>query len=197
ESYEAYGDRYTYPDPYVHSKTKIRIICAIHGEFFQLPLDHRRGHGCADCGFALGRISGPVYRIMAVLDRLGIAYKNEVTMEGLKYIKSLHLDIDIPGLKGVIEYDGGQHFKPVARWGGEPELVQIKLRDKIKDAYLTSRGISLVRIPVMYNDALEESTEAAIKLMQAGPVYASYGDYIEHTRSLGVDLSKYTVINLL
>jgi hypothetical protein len=35
---------------YIDIKTKIKIICPIHGEFYQLPLDHCRGYsGCVEC----------------------------------------------------------------------------------------------------------------------------------------------------
>jgi hypothetical protein len=33
-----------------NSKTKIKIICPIHGEFEQRPNDHLNGYGCPDCG---------------------------------------------------------------------------------------------------------------------------------------------------
>jgi len=35
---------------YKNSNTKIIIICPIHGEFFQLPLNHFKGEGCYKCG---------------------------------------------------------------------------------------------------------------------------------------------------
>jgi len=34
---------------YVNNKTKIKIICSIHGEFEQTPNDHLDGHGCYNC----------------------------------------------------------------------------------------------------------------------------------------------------
>ena len=35
---------------YINCHTKIKIICPIHGEFFQIPNDHLEGHGCKKCG---------------------------------------------------------------------------------------------------------------------------------------------------
>jgi hypothetical protein len=35
---------------YVSSKTKIKIICPIHGAFLQIPTAHLRGQGCPKCG---------------------------------------------------------------------------------------------------------------------------------------------------
>lgn len=34
---------------YIHSKTKVVISCAIHGDFEQAPEKHLRGQGCIDC----------------------------------------------------------------------------------------------------------------------------------------------------
>ena len=35
---------------YLNNKTKICIVCAEHGEFYQEPSEHLRGHGCPKCG---------------------------------------------------------------------------------------------------------------------------------------------------
>lgn len=35
---------------YINKRTKVKIICPIHGEFEQLPLHHTRGQGCPICG---------------------------------------------------------------------------------------------------------------------------------------------------
>ncbi len=35
---------------YVNSKTKVEIICPIHGSFFQMPEGHAYGYGCKKCG---------------------------------------------------------------------------------------------------------------------------------------------------
>jgi hypothetical protein len=35
---------------YINSRTKIIIICNIHGEFYQIPNNHLQGHGCKKCG---------------------------------------------------------------------------------------------------------------------------------------------------
>lgn len=49
-----HGDRYRYTDVvYVNSITNVRIICPIHGVFWQRPSEHLRGKGCIKCGQAL------------------------------------------------------------------------------------------------------------------------------------------------
>ena len=46
-----HGERYDYSKvEYVDNKTKVCIICPIHGVFYQRPLDHLHGHECSECG---------------------------------------------------------------------------------------------------------------------------------------------------
>ena len=47
---EIHGDKYDYSKvEYIDSRTKICIICPIHGEFYMRPNDHLMGHGCQKC----------------------------------------------------------------------------------------------------------------------------------------------------
>lgn len=48
---EIHDDKYDYSKvKYVNNRTKICIICPIHGEFWQTPSQHLQGHGCIECG---------------------------------------------------------------------------------------------------------------------------------------------------
>lgn len=48
---KVHGDKYDYSKAeYVNSKTKVSVICPIHGEFEQCPTDHLEGHECRKCG---------------------------------------------------------------------------------------------------------------------------------------------------
>lgn len=45
-----HGDRYDYSKvEYINNKTKVCIICKIHGEFYQTPNDHIGNHNCRKC----------------------------------------------------------------------------------------------------------------------------------------------------
>lgn len=49
---EVHGDRYDYSKvEYVNSKTKIRVVCLIHGEFLVRPDIHLQGCICKKCQF--------------------------------------------------------------------------------------------------------------------------------------------------
>lgn len=46
-----HGDFYNYSlVEYVNNRTKVRIICPLHGEFRQKPQHHMKGSGCKECG---------------------------------------------------------------------------------------------------------------------------------------------------
>jgi very-short-patch-repair endonuclease len=48
---ELHGDKYDYSKiEYKNNTEKVCIICPIHGEFWQTPKNHLRGHGCTKCG---------------------------------------------------------------------------------------------------------------------------------------------------
>ena len=50
---EVHGDKYDYSKvEYVNGKTKVCIICPMHGEFWQRPGGHLGGKGCPRCGVA-------------------------------------------------------------------------------------------------------------------------------------------------
>lgn len=48
---EIHGTRYNYEKvEYKGAKSKVLIICPLHGEFYQTPSNHKRGSGCRQCG---------------------------------------------------------------------------------------------------------------------------------------------------
>ncbi len=50
KSRKVHGDRYDYSKvEYVNNRTKVCIICPIHGEFWQTPDKHLRGQNCPFC----------------------------------------------------------------------------------------------------------------------------------------------------
>ena len=50
----AHGDKYDYSKvDYLGSKTKVTVICPIHGESDQNPSEHLRTSGCRMCGIEI------------------------------------------------------------------------------------------------------------------------------------------------
>ena len=50
-SNEKHNNKYDYSlVNYKDTRTKVKIICPIHGEFEQTPNNHLKGHSCPSCG---------------------------------------------------------------------------------------------------------------------------------------------------
>ena len=50
DAYCKHGDKYNYKlVDYITNKTKVKIICPVHGVFEQVPGNHKRGQGCKKC----------------------------------------------------------------------------------------------------------------------------------------------------
>ena len=70
-SKEIHGDKYDYSLViYVNAKTKIIIICPVHGIFEQLPYNHLRGNGCKKCIIENSRMSD-------IIEKSNKIHKNE------------------------------------------------------------------------------------------------------------------------
>ena len=73
---------------YINCRTKISIICPKHGEFFQIPESHLKGHGCSKCHFEKLSNITISKRQTEFLDYLKIDTRNisidEFIVDGLK-----------------------------------------------------------------------------------------------------------------
>lgn len=99
-------------------------------------------------------------RVMLGIPKLGEGWVNETQL--FRLVESLfseyevireaspawlgkqRLDIFIPGLALAIEYQGEQHYRPVALFGGEEGLKKTKERDKLKLKLCRENGIKVV-----------------------------------------------------
>lgn len=51
ESTKVHNNKYDYSNVvYKNNRTKVRIVCNKHGDFYQTPDAHKRGQGCPKCG---------------------------------------------------------------------------------------------------------------------------------------------------
>lgn len=131
------GNNYIYDEvEYKNARTKVKIICPIHGEFWQMPYLHIQGHGCPLCS----TYSGMEDRISFLLkeNNLEFIYNYNSIFLGLK-----SLDFYIPSLKVAIECQGLQHFKPIKWYGGEEKLNTQIIRDKQKKKLCDEHNIKL------------------------------------------------------
>ena len=136
---KVHGDKYDYSlVNYVNCRTKVKIICPIHGVFEQTPQSHLKGNGCKYC-----KNYSAEKDIYTLLDKLNIKYKREKMFRWLIYDRMMRLDIYIPKYKVTIECQGKQHFYPVEYFGGKEAYIETVNRDKKKRELCEQHGIKI------------------------------------------------------
>lgn len=81
KSIRLHGDKYDYSKVnYVSSKTKVCIICPIHGEFWQKPNGHLSGDGCKKCGNS--------YTLNDFIKKATFIHKNKYDYSKVVYVDS-------------------------------------------------------------------------------------------------------------
>lgn len=148
ESIVIHENKYDYSlVEYENTKTKVKIICPIHGEFEQAPTHHIKGVGCPCCNESKGE-----KKISKLLKENGINFERQKKFSECKNIMELPFDFYLPEHNVCIEYDGRQHFEAIDYFGGEKALELTKINDGIKSDYCSNNNIELIRIA--YNQDL-------------------------------------------
>ena len=150
-----HGNKYDYSKVnYIDSKTKVCIICPIHGEFWQNTSSHLRGCGCKSCHFSVLEEN-----IKHFLIDNNIEFE---TQKNFNWLGKQSLDFYLPLYNIAIECQGVQHFKKHKFFGGEDAYIDRIKRDKrkynlckenkIKLLYFTNVNENL--IPKIYFDTI-------------------------------------------
>ena len=136
---EIHNNRYDYSKVnYVNSKTKVCIICPMHGEFWQTPNDHLLNHGCPMCRQSM------LENNMAInLTNNNITFEREKTFDWLIYKDKLYIDFYLPDYNIAIECQGKQHFKPVDAFGGAKAFHECQKRDLVKKELCEKNNVKI------------------------------------------------------
>ena len=152
-----HNNKYDYSKSiYKNLRTKIIIICPIHGEFLQSPKNHKYS-GCPKCNESKGE-----KMINKILDDKYIKYIKQKKFDKCENIKKLSFDFYLPDYNVCIEYDGEQHYKPITYFGGIKRYEIQKKRDEIKNIYCIENNIKLLRIS--YKENIKEKIEKYINI---------------------------------
>jgi Zn-finger nucleic acid-binding protein len=142
ESKKIHGDKYDYLlANYINAKTKIKIICPLHGVFEQTPNSHLNGKGCPIC-----KISKGERKIRNLLINKNIEFIPQKKFNKCKNIKELPFDFYLPKYNTCIEYHGEQHYKIVKHFGGKGKFKKLKENDAIKLKFCLENKINLIII---------------------------------------------------
>ena len=149
-----HGDKYDYSKvDYNVVKDKIKIICPVHGAFYQVAFDHASGNGCPKCQESQGE-----RKISLFLTEHKILFIPEYRFPDCVDKKPLPFDFYLPDFNTVIEYQGLQHYEPFKRWGGQAMLDYVKRHDTIKREFCNKNGIRLEEIK--YLDNIEDKLKS-------------------------------------
>jgi G:T-mismatch repair DNA endonuclease (very short patch repair protein) len=110
---KVHGDTYDYSETsYSSAMDKVKVICRIHGAFWQAATKHLAGQGCPICA---NKESKAEKEIADFLEQTG----TKVIRRDRELIKPKELDIVLPELNLAIEYNGliwhSERFKADAR----------------------------------------------------------------------------------
>lgn len=151
------GNKYSYEkvSDIENQKSKVTIICNVHGEFKQSVNDHLYNKaGCQKCKESKGEKA-----IRVFLEENGICHETNKRFPECKYKKPLPFDFYIEKLNLLIEFDGEQHETGFRVFAKKDKTIKInetrkrmenlriqKIRDGIKTTFCTEKGITLLRI---------------------------------------------------
>ena len=119
---------------------------------------------CPKCSSSKGEKAVSEY-----LDGHNLSYVSQYSFDDCRYKNKLAFDFAIftdetcTELLYLVEYDGIQHFDPIAFFGGEKGLKARLRNDKIKNDYCNEQGINLIRVPYTELGTLVQYLDQAIE----------------------------------
>lgn len=136
---------------YTDANTKIAIICKIknHGLFYQRPSHHLEGTGCPMCNSSKGE-----KLINQYLATNQINFYSQYKFKNSN-INRCSFDFYLPNYRLLIEFNGGQHYSPVERFGGVKTYDKVKSRDSRKKDFAKRNHYNFLEIPYWSKNTTE------------------------------------------
>lgn len=126
---------------YINIRTKVIIICVVHGDFEQRTDDHLRGSGCPFC---VNKTEFILYEYLQQLFNNTITKQfKKVWCKNMITNKYLPFDFCIDEYKIIIELDGAQHFRQVLNWSSPDTQFE---NDKYKQKCANDNGYCQIRL---------------------------------------------------
>lgn len=81
---EVHGNKYDYSKvEYKNNRTKVCIVCPEHGEFWQIPDNHLKGHGCGKCA-----LNGILLTVEEFIEKAKKIHGEKYDYSKVKYVNS-------------------------------------------------------------------------------------------------------------
>lgn len=126
-----HGDKYNYSKTnYTNSKTKIIIICKMHGEFEQNPHDHLEGSGCKQCGY-ISASDSKKSSTSEFIEKAKLVHDDKYDYSYVEYAgKAIKIKINCKE-HGIFEQNPNNHLGG----SGCAECSKEKIKEKYKKEY--------------------------------------------------------------
>jgi len=143
---------------YKNNKTKVKIICKLHGIFEQTPDKHLQGNSCPKCNLKSQS---------KLFDKLKINLNNVRLLweYSPEWLDKQRFDIYLPDYNIAIEYNGEQHYIPMSIYGGNIGFDVIKERDIMKRNKCDKNNCTLFELKYDYNENDYEKLVTDIQLI--------------------------------
>lgn len=107
-----HNNKYDYSKTiYIHSKTKIIIICKIHGEFHQTPSGHFVGYGCKKCGANIIKNKTKL-SLDIFIERSNKIHNNKYDYSNINFYTNAHTNVAIKcSIHGIFNQTPANHLK--------------------------------------------------------------------------------------
>lgn len=140
---------YELKSEYTNSTTKVILEHKECGKTYKVtPHDFISGNRCPYCKQSKGE-----KLVQSLLDSLDISYEIQKVFPDCGGSRQrLPFDFYVEDLNLLIEYDGEQHYVPIAYYGGHSKLKDQMRRDNIKNNYAYTHGIHILRLPYTMSD---------------------------------------------
>lgn len=174
-----HGDKYDYSNvKYVNSKTKVKIICPIHGEFEQKPEKHWIGNGCPLC------CKNHKKDTKSFIDAARKVHGNLYDYSKVNYI-------DSQTKVCIIDKDYGEFWqKPYAHLNGEGHILR-----KPEKCYITKKANctlnSSKQESIVYDLLVEKFGENNVEAQYKSDKYPFACDFYIESLDLYIELNLY------
>ena len=164
EAMQIHGNRYDYSET-VYGKNindPVKIICKIHGPFWQTPVHHINSKcGCPKCNRSHGETFLADY-----FDNNNIKYEENFIVSVPIEIRPtgiIKIDFYLPEYNTFIEYNGKQHYIMQEGFGGQLKFDKQVIRDEYLRRYCKENNINLIEIPYTEKDIKKFLEENLVK----------------------------------
>lgn len=142
---KGYSYELTEDAEYTGANKKIKVRHTTCGYVWEARANHLlQGSGCPRCNESKGELL-----VATVLKLSNTSFLREYTFDDCRSTRPLPFDFALISnnkVRGLIEYDGEQHTKPVSCFGGEQKFKSTVRNDNTKNDYCTHKKIPLLRV---------------------------------------------------